>query len=856
MQRIERPFSMIVLLTCMWAGIQPAEGQYTSNYQTNTISGVTNYWAGDYVVGSNTLADALLIRNAGVLSNANGYVGYLPASSSNYVMVAGKNSVWNSATWLELGYAGPGNSLVISNGGCVVAADAKVGDASTSCGNTALITGAGSVWNNSTCRIGDGGSSNRMIINKGGRVTSTFGYLGFFGSATGNTVWISDSNSVWDVSAVAATLWAGFDGPGNSIVVTNGGQILGYWFYVGASSSGNSVLVTSPGSSISVNCYIYTGYQGDNNSFTVANGAAVSDKYCYISDAAGSSNNAVLVTGTNSSWHNSYSVLVGFDGVNGTLTISNGAAMSNGGAFGVSHDGALGCDSTSSNNFALVTGGGSVLNCADNMYVGLNGPVNSLVISNGGQVINTTGYVGSNPGSDGNSALVAGAHSVWANSSDFYVGYFTVGNSLVISSGGRVINGYGFVGEVAGSDGNSVLVTGAGSVWTNYDDVYVGDSGAGNSLVISNGGWVINDYGYVGEVAGSDNNSVLVTGAGSVWSNYDDAYAGGYGAGNSLVISNGGWVSDDMGVIGYDTNSFYNQVVVTGAGSVWSNTTAVFVGYYGPSNSLVISNGGLVADGWGLIGEADSTSSDNTVWVGPGGVWRNQQLVVGDLGSENTLFVEGGSVFVTTNMVVGFNSFYCDNLVQLDSGQITVTNQTHDAVLEVYDGTFVLNGGTLRVDTLIVTNDCAQFLHVGGTLIYRSLQLNPNQSAVGDGIPNLWKQQYGFDPLDPNVAGADPDHDGANNLQEYLAGTNPTNAASVFHFISAAKTNMDVRVTWSTVGGHNYVLQTNGNLGAGAFADFGPVISVGGTNEGMTNYLDHGAATNHSSRFYRVRLAQ
>jgi len=155
MLQIQRQFPMIALLMCTWAGIQPAAGQYTSNYQTNTISGVTNYWAGDYVVGSNTLADALLIRNAGVLSNANGYVGYLPASSSNYVMVTGTNSVWNSAAWLELGYAGPGNSLVISNGGCVIAADAKVGDASTSSGNTALITGAGSVWNSSTCRIGD-----------------------------------------------------------------------------------------------------------------------------------------------------------------------------------------------------------------------------------------------------------------------------------------------------------------------------------------------------------------------------------------------------------------------------------------------------------------------------------------------------------------------------------------------------------------------------------------------------------------------------------------------------------------------------------------------------------------------------
>jgi hypothetical protein len=205
-------------------------------------------------------------------------------------------------------------------------------------------------------------------------------------------------------------------------------------------------------------------------------------------------------------------------------------------------------------------------------------------------------------------------------------------------------------------------------------------------------------------------------------------------------------------------------------------------------------------------------------------------------------------------MVVGFNSFYCDNLVQLDSGQITVTNQTHDAVLEVYDGTFVLNGGTLRVDTLIVTNDCAQFLHVGGTLIYRSLQLNPNQSAVGDGIPNWWKQQYGFDPFDPAVAGADPDHDGVSNLQEYLSGTNPTNAASRFTITSLALTNGNVRVRWSAVGGRHYVLQTNSALGT-AFSDASPVIAIPGTVEMVTNYLDPGAATNSKTHFYRVRIA-
>jgi T5SS/PEP-CTERM-associated repeat protein len=855
MQRIERPFSMIALLMCTWAGIQPAAGQYTSNYQTNTISGVTNYWGGDYVVGSNTLADALLIRNAGVLTNANGYVGYLPASSSNYVMVTGTNSVWNSATWLELGYAGPGNSLVISNGGWVVAANAKVGDASTSTGNTALITGAGSVWSNTgMCTIGSSGSNNKVTINKGGRLVSNFAVLGTWSSATNNSVLVSDSGSVWDDSAEASEMTFGSMGSGNSLVVTNGGQVLGYYAYFGRNGSGyNSALVTGLGSGFSVNCHIYI--QGHDNTFTVANGAAVSDKFCYINYDAGSSNNAVFITGTNSSWQNSYSVFVGYSGVNGSLTISNGATMSYiNTVWTPYHSSILGYESTSSNNCALVTGNGSVWDCSGDMYVGYVGPVNSLVVSNGGWVISGNGYLGVNIGSDGNSALVVGANSVWTNSSDMYVGNFSVGNSLVISNGGRVINGYGYVGRNSGSDSNSVVVTGASSVWTNNANVYVGCFGAGNSLVISNGGRVCGNWGLVGYGANSFNNQALVTGAGSLWTNSVNVFVGDFGYSNSLVISNSGRVNDDMGLLGYDTNSFGNRALVTGAGSVWSNATATFVGYLGSSNRLVIGDGGLVTGYWGLIGEADFTSSNNTALVETGGVWRCHELVVGDAGPHNTLLVEGGSVYAT-NLIVGNVPPSCTNLVQLDSGQIVVTNPTHDAVLEVYGGRFMLAGGTLRVDTLIVTNDGAQFIHIGGTLIYRSRQLNPNQSVVGDGIPNWWKQQYGFDPFDPTVAGADPDHDGVNNLQEYLAGTNPTNAASRFAITSLALTNGNVRVSWSAVGGKSYVLQTNSALGT-SFADVSPVIAVPGTVETVTNYLDPGAATNSRTRFYRIRLAQ
>ncbi len=55
-------------------------------------------------------------------------------------------------------------------------------------------------------------------------------------------------------------------------------------------------------------------------------------------------------------------------------------------------------------------------------------------------------------------------------------------------------------------------------------------------------------------------------------------------------------------------------------------------------------------------------------------------------------------------------------------------------------------------------------------------------SANSDGIPNAWRTQY-FGTTTTNAqtaAFADFDHDGVSNLNEFLSGTNPTNAASVF----------------------------------------------------------------------------
>ncbi len=132
--------------------------------------------------------------------------------------------------------------------------------------------------------------------------------------------------------------------------------------------------------------------------------------------------------------------------------------------------------------------------------------------------------------------------------------------------------------------------------------------------------------------------------------------------------------------------------------------------------------------------------------------------------------------------------------------------------------------------------------------------------GIGDGIPDGWRLHF-FGSTTTNsesCASCDPDGDGMSNMHEYLAGTDPTNRASAFRIVSAAREASDLRVTWTTVGGHSYVLQTNAPPPSGSytnnFTDFTSVIAVPGNGESLTNYLDLGAGTNTPSRYYRVRL--
>jgi hypothetical protein len=154
---------------------------------------------------------------------------------------------------------------------------------------------------------------------------------------------------------------------------------------------------------------------------------------------------------------------------------------------------------------------------------------------------------------------------------------------------------------------------------------------------------------------------------------------------------------------------------------------------------------------------------------------------------------------------------------------------------------------------LTTTDGYARFtvLYAGAT----SLQLT-NAVLVdtdSDGLPDWWEDQFSLNKTNPADATLDSDSDGASNLNEFLAGTDPTDAASYFHITAMQWEAGGWRLAWSTVGGKSYRVQTNGSLND-SFTDFGSLIRMPGTGESTTNIVDAAADANAPARYYRVRL--
>lgn len=88
----------------------------------------------------------------------------------------------------------------------------------------------------------------------------------------------------------------------------------------------------------------------------------------------------------------------------------------------------------------------------------------------------------------------------------------------------------------------------------------------------------------------------------------------------------------------------------------------------------------------------------------------------------------------------------------------------------------------------------------------------------GDGMPDDWEITFGLDPHNNMDAALDNDNDGLTNLQEFLAGTDPTDPSSVLRlsiFPFSFNNTSNILIEFTAVAGKTYVLEFRDKVGAG-----------------------------------------
>ena len=365
----------------------------------------------------------------------------------------------------------------------------------------------------------------------------------------------------------------------------------------------------------------------------------------------------------------------------------------------------IGFTDTADNNALNVFNPGTALLIRTNLFIGSSGSSNTVTISNGAYMESRGGaLIGGTTNATGNTLLVTGTGSRLARSFDvgsgIMVGQSSSGNSVVISNGGSVNYSTFVVGDQASASNNSVLVTGSGSdlqggFGNGIQPLSIGNEGSFNSLTVSNGGRVHADMA-VGVGSNAFGNSVLLTGAGTTLVPINNWKVGVRGSGNSMTVSDGAVITNGGGIIGEFAGSTNNTVLVTGAGSTIRSTASSLNIGLGGAGELTVANGGTLNLFNNTISIGFLTNSSGVLNVGAfggndsAGSINAQNINMGS-GSATVNFNQTNTLVLTSN-ITGRGS-----VNQLGTGTtILLGFNTYDGVTAISEGGLLAvgNGGT------------------------------------------------------------------------------------------------------------------------------------------------------------------
>jgi len=641
----------------------------------------------------------LTIAGGGVFNGTTAFVGYTTNTASNSVLVTGDGSSWTNSGDLNFGRYSSGNSMVVSDGGLVSAANLYMSRFAGG-GNTIQVTGSGSrLVANSGFEIGEAGTGgNSVTISNGGRVenNSGYGFIGYAATASNNSVTVTGTNSRWSNSP-SFGFYVGYQSSGNNLVISNGGGVNSTAAGIGdaVTSSNNSVLVTGAGSFWSNSGSMTLGNLGAGNSLVISDGArVVSSSGLSLGQFAGSTNNSVLVTGLGSSFSSTNSLLIGPRG-GGVFTVADGGSMaarditiaSEAGSSGVLNVGYGAAISTgtitittgatnSTGTLNFIDSVGSISEAtfgASTVTFGIGTATinmnqgNAVTIAstiNGGGTLNQLG-----PGQtflSGNSTFFTGS-TVISGGSLWVTGANALGSSKVTLNGGLLALPYGvtlsnsfdwnssgsiYLGGSSSSvspltmAGGTLTLTGSSLHTFSLDYTYRLSTDPAQILV-GVGGNSASQFG----VSGRDNYALFVSNN-TLWVTLGNLYVGTNSTPATKSFTSGTLEYNNT-YVGFSPTASNNTLNVSGAGTVLTNHTDLYVGYEGSSNTMQVANGGTVANTIGFIGNA-STSSNNSVLVtGANSLWTNSaNLYVGYGGSGNNLTIADGGTVAASNISI------------------------------------------------------------------------------------------------------------------------------------------------------------------------------------------------------------
>jgi T5SS/PEP-CTERM-associated repeat protein/autotransporter-associated beta strand protein len=584
----------------------------------------------------------------------------------------------DSAPVIGVGASGAAGTLVVGGGstgelliqGSLAATQALLGNdqASQLAVGTVTVTGSSASWTNTGDLYVGNYSAGVLNVQNGAHVSANLVNMGAESGSSG-TVTLTGSGSAL---TSAANLFVGYGGSGtlnvgSATTVTSVGGVLG-------NNTGGSGTATIDGGSWNTGAgTLLVGGDGQGT-LTVQNGGTVTSTGGTIG-WGGTATSTATVTGAGSKWTSSDSLYVG-NNATGILNIQNGGAVSSATAFFVGSN-------SGSNGTVNLTGAGSSLNVADNLYAGYQG---TGVLNVGAGTTVTTGglYIGYGVGGVGTVAVTGSGATLTATSGG------TVG-SETNSHGSLEVTGGGVLSTVSGTlyvqGGSTMTVSGTNSkvdigtahsgvpaTWVDSDGwLYIHQG----SATVSSGATLEADGVYVSGAPGGAG-SLTVTGPGTVLDGKLCIYVGGDGNDSGttgdglLTISNGATATATIVAAGNDTG-LTGTILLTGAGS--SLTTVPNVNYVGnvyagytSTGIITVENGasltaaGELRVGWadGSTGTVDVTSgasvtsangaigyesnATGTVTVtGAGSTWTNNDEIVVGWSGTGTMTVEAGA---------------------------------------------------------------------------------------------------------------------------------------------------------------------------------------------------------------------